>query len=70
LVCFIALPAMDAARPSSPPTRRSLPLLRARASSKSVTGECGRRKWPDLELVQNWQAFLENPDLYLRHVVD
>jgi predicted ATPase len=35
-------------------------------------GDWGMRasKWTDLELVQNWQAFLESPDLYLRHVVD
>jgi predicted ATPase len=28
------------------------------------------RSWRDLDLVQNWTAFLETPDLYLRHLTD
>jgi predicted ATPase len=33
-------------------------------------GEHGirRQQWADLELVQHWQAFLDRPDLYLRHL--
>jgi predicted ATPase len=34
-------------------------------------GEWGLRaqEWRDLELVQNWQSFLTDPGLYLRHIV-
>jgi predicted ATPase len=34
-------------------------------------GDWGYRRslWADLDLVRNWQSFLESPDRYLRHVV-
>jgi predicted ATPase len=49
------------------------PIIAATPGARIVeVGDWGMRAstWPDLELVQNWQAFLEKPDLYLRHVVD
>ncbi|WP_406052105.1 AAA family ATPase [Kribbella sp. NBC_00889] len=35
------------------------------------TGDWGIRKtvWEDLELVQNWRAYLRHPEQYLRHVL-
>lgn len=35
-------------------------------------GDWGIRRttWADLELVRNWQAYLEAPERYLRHVLD
>ena len=33
-------------------------------------GDWGLREcaWEDLELVQNWRAFLDSPELFLRHL--
>jgi predicted ATPase len=35
-------------------------------------GDWGIREstWNDLLLVQNWRAYLETPERYLRHVID
>jgi predicted ATPase len=35
-------------------------------------GDWGIREttWAELELVQNWRAYLEAPQRYLRHVLD
>lgn len=29
-----------------------------------------RTKWADLELVDHWRRYLDNPDAYLRHIID
>ena len=31
---------------------------------------CRRTTWDELELVQHWQAYLDAPTRYLRHVLD
>jgi predicted ATPase len=49
------------------------PIIAATPGARILeVGDWGIREstWADLELVQNWQAFLEDPDLYLRHVLD
>ena len=49
------------------------PIIAATPGAQILeAGEWGlrRRDWQDLELVQNWQAFLDDPNMYLRHVID
>lgn len=49
------------------------PIIAATPGARILeVGEWGLREqdWSELELVQNWQAFLDNPGLYLRHVID
>jgi predicted ATPase len=29
-----------------------------------------RTKWADLEIVDHWRRYLDNPDAYLRHIID
>jgi predicted ATPase len=49
------------------------PIIAATPGARILeVGEWGLREttWADLELVQNWHAFLDAPDQYLRHVLD
>jgi predicted ATPase len=49
------------------------PIIAATPGARIIElGDWGMRhsNWRELELVQNWQAFLESPKQYLRHVVD
>ena len=48
------------------------PILAATPGARILeVGEWGLadRSWEELELVQNWSAFLDNPGQYLRHVI-
>jgi predicted ATPase len=48
------------------------PLIAAAPGARIVeVGDWGLREssWADLELVRNWQAFLDDPQRYLRHIV-
>jgi predicted ATPase len=49
------------------------PIVAATPGARIVeVGDWGMRDraWDELELVLNWQAFLDGPDRYLRHVLD
>jgi predicted ATPase len=49
------------------------PLIAATPNAHILeVGEWGLRErgWRDLELVQNWQDFLDDPHIFLRHVID
>lgn len=49
------------------------PIIAATPGARILEiGEWGLREqdWQELELVQNWKAFLDDRDLYLRHVID
>ena len=49
------------------------PLIAATPGAQIIeVGEWGLRsqEWQDLELVQNWRTFLDDPQIYLRHVLD
>jgi len=48
------------------------PIIAATPGARILeVGEWGLREqsWQDLELVQNWRGFLDDPQLYLRHVM-
>nr|WP_281167505.1 hypothetical protein [Actinopolyspora mortivallis] len=39
--------------------------------SPPVLDETGRMfRWRDLELVDHWRRYLDNPEAYLRHILD
>lgn len=49
------------------------PIVAATPGARILeVGDWGLREqpWHELELVQNWQAFLADPQLYLRYVID
>ncbi|ACU34859.1 AAA family ATPase [Actinosynnema pretiosum subsp. pretiosum] len=49
------------------------PILAATPGADVIeVGEHGlrRARWADLDLVAGWRRYLENPDAYLRHLVD
>ena len=49
------------------------PIVAATPGARIIeVGEWGLRdqRWEDLELVQNWTNFLNDPDVFLRHIVD
>jgi predicted ATPase len=49
------------------------PVIAARPGATILEiGDWGIREttWAELELVQNWRAYLESPQRYLRHVLD
>jgi predicted ATPase len=49
------------------------PIVAATPGARIIeVGEHGLREveWHDLDLVQNWRGFLEDPQLYLRHVLE
>lgn len=48
------------------------PIIAATPGARIVeVGDWGLRsqRWEDLELVQNWQAFMSDPAIYFRHVI-
>jgi predicted ATPase len=48
------------------------PVIAALPNAKILeVGDWGIREsaWADLEIVQNWRAYLEAPERYLRHVL-
>jgi predicted ATPase len=49
------------------------PIIAATPGARILeVGEWGlrERSWAELELVQNWKDFLDDPSLYLRYVID
>lgn len=49
------------------------PVLAATPGADIIeTTEHGTRrtKWADLEIVDHWRRYLDNPDAYLRHIID
>jgi predicted ATPase len=49
------------------------PIIAATPGAKILEiGDWGIResKWADLELVQNWKDFLDDPDTYFRYIID